>query len=161
MVKKTEDSPTSQPVFKHAYTPTQKVTSGPYNPGPAEQSLKDECDVNKIVEKYMRSGVLPSNVRTSQGYMDVSGIGDYEQALTTVQRAEDSFMALPAALRARFHNDPSQFLNAMQDPTPELKSLLIKLGLAAPQKKQQKKSEATPPKDSKAEAKAEAGRVDT
>ncbi|AZL82968.1 internal scaffolding protein [Apis mellifera associated microvirus 18] len=79
-------------------------------------SFKDETDVNKIVEKYRRTGQLPSLVSRNPAYGDFSDVPSYQEALARVRIAEEAFQALPAAVRAECQNDPSVFLAAVRDP---------------------------------------------
>lgn len=91
------------------------------------QSMKSECDINNIVARFKRTGVL-SPVRAGSGvYLDVSTVGDYREACDRVRSADRMFMKLPAKVRAVFGNDPSRFLDAVVDP--RRKSELEDLGV--------------------------------
>lgn len=96
----------------------------------AQQSFKDECDINTILERFAVTGELPNNVRMPQ-YGDFSGIFDYQTALNAVMAADDSFMQLPASVRARFDNDPALFVEFCGDESNREEA--IKLGLVPPQ----------------------------
>lgn len=79
------------------------------------QSDADAADVNKILERIMKTGVFPQVER--EGFFgDVSDVGDYREALERVSKADQSFKQLPAKVRAAFWNDPAEFLDAFQDP---------------------------------------------
>jgi phage internal scaffolding protein len=67
------------------------------------------------IKRFGLTGQLPTNVRAPQ-YGDFTGITNYQDALHAVMAAEDSFMAMPAKVRARFHNDPEAFVNFCSDP---------------------------------------------
>jgi phage internal scaffolding protein len=93
------------------------------------QSEKDACDVNKIVEKCRRTGMM-SNVRTDEPrYGDFSTAVDYHDSVFRAQEAQEEFMTLPASLRARFSNDPGQLIDFLSDPNNRLEA--INLGLVA------------------------------
>ena len=80
------------------------------DPSLAQQHMKDECDINVIVERFGVTGQLP--VTTLQPtYGDFSGVSDYQDALIKLQQTDADFMALPAAIRARFANDPFELVN--------------------------------------------------
>jgi len=96
----------------------------------AQQSFKDECDINTILERFAVTGELPNNVRMPQ-YGDFTGISDYQSALNAVIAADDSFMQLPASIRARFDNDPALFVEFCGDESNRDEA--IKLGLVPPQ----------------------------
>ena len=61
------------------------------------------------------TGELPENVRVPRSG-DFTGIGDYQSAMQAVRAAQESFMELPAEVRARFSNDPQALMVFMDDP---------------------------------------------
>jgi phage internal scaffolding protein len=84
------------------------------DPSLAQQHMKDECDINVIVERFGVTGQIP--VRAIEpSYGDFSGVSDYHTALNKIKAAEAEFMALPAKLRARFDHDPNALLNFLQN----------------------------------------------
>lgn len=80
-----------------------------------KQSFADECDINKIVERFLHTGQLPQNVSLPQ-FGDYSQTLDYQTALNLVIEAQDAFMQFPHDVRARFSNDPAQFLDFVNNP---------------------------------------------
>lgn len=80
----------------------------------AQQQFREECDINTIVERFGISGELPSDVRAPQ-YGDFTEVVDYHTALNVVRASQEAFDALPARVRARFHNDPSEMLEFVDD----------------------------------------------
>lgn len=76
----------------------------------AQQNTKDECDINEIVRRFGITGTLPDNFNPPQ-YGDFTGINTYQDALLAVRDAGESFMEMPAELRARFNNDPAQLID--------------------------------------------------
>lgn len=93
----------------------------------ADQSFKEECDVNVILSRYMKTGQL-IHVNTRTGvYADVSEIPDLMGAMTQVQHAQQAFDDLPAEIRKRFNNSPVEMINFLQDPRNDEEA--IKLGL--------------------------------
>lgn len=93
-------------------------------PSLTKQSFRDECDINNILRQFNVTGQLPSGSVQPQ-YGDFSGITDYQSALNAVMAAQDSFLELPAKLRARFDNDPAVFLDFVSDEAnrDEMKAL--------------------------------------
>lgn len=76
-----------------------------------------DCDINRIMERYIRDGVI-DHVRDYGGqYGDFTDVPDYATCLEKVAEAEDCFAALPAKIRAKFENDPGQFLDFVSDPS--------------------------------------------
>lgn len=93
------------------------------------QDPKDDCDINRIMSRYVQSGVAPQVTRVPiQG--DFTEIVDYRTALEAVQGAQQAFQSLDGKVRARFGHDPARFHDFCLDPAnlPELR----KLGLAVP-----------------------------
>jgi phage internal scaffolding protein len=93
-------------------------------PSLAKQSFRDECDINNILRKFNVTGELPVGSVQPQ-YGDFSGITDYQSALNAVMAAQDSFLALPAKIRARFDNDAALFVDFASDEAnrDEMKAL--------------------------------------
>jgi len=80
------------------------------------QSEKDSCDINKILAKFKATGIM-TNINTRQPLDgDFTEVADYHSAMIQVAAAQESFMALPSALRKRFGNDPGNLLNFLSDP---------------------------------------------
>lgn len=91
------------------------------------QSMAEDADINVMLQRFGVTGQMPQGAQMLT-YGDFTGINDYQSAIHAVHDAEDRFMALPANVRARFENDPQQFLDFCTDKgnLPELR----KLGLA-------------------------------
>lgn len=85
------------------------------DPSLAVQAPKEECDINNIVKRYLRTGELPQVV---QGvYADVSQLSDLATAMEIVDQADAAFMALPAEIRREFDNDPRKLVEFAADPS--------------------------------------------
>jgi phage internal scaffolding protein len=96
------------------------------DPSLAQQHMKDECDINVIIERFGVTGELP-NSPVSPQYGDFSGITDYHSALNQINATMEDFMALPAKLRVRFDHDPVKLLEFIQNESN--RSEAIELGL--------------------------------
>jgi len=82
-----------------------------------QQQFKDECDINNILRKHGHDPVaFQALTRPGGKYADFSNITEYREMLDTVMSAQDAFSSLPAHLRYRFGNDPSQLLDFVQNP---------------------------------------------
>jgi len=94
-------------------------------PSRTVQSEKASCDINNIVRQYRRTGVLPHMAARMPEFGDVSEVGDFREAVERVRATEAWFSKLPAAVRAKFQNDPIALMDAVGDPSrePELKAL--------------------------------------
>lgn len=99
------------------------------DPSLAQQSAKDETDINFILERVARTGRMPESDR-QPSFGDFTGFGDYHSALNTVIAAQDAFMELPAKLRARFDNDPGKYVAFFEDE--KNRDEAVELGLVSP-----------------------------
>lgn len=97
-------------------------------PSMTKQAFKEECNVNTILAKYKKTGMIEHLNRAQGQYGDYSQYADYQTAVNQVMAAETLFSGLPATLRSRFKNDPQEFLDYVQDPSNEKE--MIELGLA-------------------------------
>ena len=100
------------------------------DPSLTQQQFKEEADINTIVDRFLRSGVLPTPVNMPQ-YVDYEGVFDFQSAMNVVRAADENFMRLDAKIRARFNNSPQEFLAFFGDPANTEEA--IRLGLAIPQ----------------------------
>lgn len=106
------------------YTPVDKESR-------ARQEFKDECDINRIMSRYRKTGVLPVSVGGGI-FGDFTGVTDFQDAQNALLAAESQFKALPSEVRDRFKNSPVALLEFLSDV--KNKDEAIKLGLidAAP-----------------------------
>lgn len=81
-------------------------------PSRTRQEFAAECDINVIMAGYERSGVLSHMNPVQPMYLDLSeGVPDLRESLDIVRTATESFMSLPARVRAQFDNDPVAFVD--------------------------------------------------
>lgn len=121
------------------------------------QSEKDNCDINKIMERFDRTGKLPVTQVQPPRYGDARVV-DFATAQQIVKEAKDQFNSLPATTRKAFGNDPQAFLNALNDDSKENAEALLKLGILIPRKETpeeilQRIAENTKPAEKTAESK--------
>lgn len=108
---------------------TTAVESVPIGETLTQQQFKEDCDVNLIMEKYMKTGMMPQSVAPLlEG--DFSNLPSYAEALQTVIDAQDMFMEIPAKIRQRFDNNPQELMNFLADESNTEEA--IKLGLKNP-----------------------------
>jgi len=100
------------------------------DPSLTQQQFKEESDINTIVDRFMKSGVMPTPVNMPQ-YIDYEGIFDFQTAMNAVRAADENFMRMDAKIRARFNNSPQEFLEFFANPENVEEG--IRLGLAIPQ----------------------------
>lgn len=108
----------------------RKVVTVNKEPSLTQQQHKDEVDVNKIIAKHRKTGQL-SHIQNNPGaYSDLSNLGDYQEALNTVIKADSLFSDLPSDVRKEFGNDPRNLINFMGDSSNEERAR--ELGLLNP-----------------------------
>ena len=100
-------------LIRSAYGEKQKVTITTLD-ARTEQCHRDECDINKIIAKYDRTGVLNHVNDFEARYEDLTGL-DYQTMLNTVANANSMFEGLPSEIRNQFANDPANFISFMDD----------------------------------------------
>lgn len=109
----------------------------------AQQSMKEEADINTIVRRFGITGDLPQAARLP-AYGDFEGIFDYQTAQNAILRAQASFKALPADVREAFRNDPREFVEFATNP--ENLEDLREMGLAPPAQPAVQAAPIEPPK---------------
>lgn len=93
------------------YTPDrQRVQKTCTGPSLTQQNFKEDCDINMVMRRFAKTGVLSHENPAKPGYGDFSGFEDYHSSMNKILMAQDAFMTVNAEIRARFHNDPGEFL---------------------------------------------------
>lgn len=102
-------------------------------PSLTRQEFADECDINKLMAQYEKTGLFPLSVNPGEPrYLDVSNVPDLMQAHDILQNATASFMSLPATTRRDFDNDPMKFIAFAENPENIEKMREWKLAPPAP-----------------------------
>lgn len=108
------------------------------DPSRTKQAFKDECDINRIVGRFIKTQGV-DYLKMYQGYIDghygdFSNVTDYQSAIEQVRAAEDVFMRLPGEVRKKFDHDPSKFLDYVG--SDHTKEEMISMGLIQPEVKE-------------------------
>lgn len=98
------------------YRPHERVTFDCGDEMITKQEHKDECDINRILSQYQRTGILTHVQSARPTYTDLPDAIDFQESLNTLMIAEEAFSNLPSKVRAHFENDPGRFLAAFNDP---------------------------------------------
>lgn len=80
-----------------------------------EQHHADACDINKIVERFDRTGTFSNYNAAEAKFGDFSSGEDFAGIQNRVASAEQNFMELPAHVRKYFNNDVSELIDFLQD----------------------------------------------
>lgn len=118
----------------------------------AKQSFQAECDINTIMQKYQKTGLIQHVQKFQGSYGDFTSVADYQLSLNQVLAAQEAFEALPSSIRARFNNNPGSMLAFLEDPANRDEA--VELGLVEP-------PPAPPPPEAPPGASGEAGTAST
>lgn len=96
-----------------------------------EQAHKDACDLNHIIKKYDRKGVMRLQQQVTvdeEALLDLVGF-DYQTAEQNLARVRSEFEMLPSEVRFKFRNDPGEYLKYLSRPqkaADEVKEIIPK-----------------------------------
>lgn len=96
--------------------------------GRVRPEFQKESDINNILAKYRRTGLVDHVSRHKGNYGNFINAPDYHEAMQSIVEAQTMFEALPSDIRKRFQNDPAQFLEFVQNQ--DNLDEMVKLGLA-------------------------------
>lgn len=109
-------------------------------PSRAKQAFKDECNINNIMARYEKTGLI-DHIKENQGrYVDAPSHEDFHQAMNLVTSAKSMFESLPSKIRSDFKNDPSLFLDFVADESN--REQMVKYGLVDPSNLAERAAEA-------------------
>lgn len=83
-----------------------------------QQHFKDECDINNIMARYEKTGMLidPLNPPTRQPlFGDFSGLPSFMEAQNAIREGVELFESLPARIRKMFNNDAVAYCDFISD----------------------------------------------
>ncbi|WP_176202978.1 hypothetical protein [Salmonella enterica] len=105
------------PKFHTRYAPPPSPGVVFEEPTMTQQHFRDECDVNKIVERAIRTGDATVFTSDQRGeFYDAGAITDYADAMAMIDDVNDDFNSLPSALRFQFDNSVSKYVEWMCNP---------------------------------------------
>lgn len=115
--------------FATAYNGSNlKVVEFNDQPSLCKQSFKDECNINTILKKYEKTGLVSHSTSANAIFDDFSSCDDYQSSLNNVIQAQSMFDSLPSGIRKRFANNPALFMDFVHDPSNL--DEMVRLGLA-------------------------------
>lgn len=98
------------------------------------QSDAIDADINTIVRRFGITGQMPESI-VMPSFQDFGdNVFDFRSAVETLAMAEDAFMQIPAEVRAKFANDPHEFMKFCFDPKNADEMLKLGLRVEAPEK---------------------------
>ncbi len=96
---------------KHGKPEKRKYTQH----GRTKQSQKDECDINKLLERSARSGSLSHLDKYQAVYGDFTNY-DFQENQMKIAQAGTIFEELPAEIKREFKQSPAKFFEYVTDP---------------------------------------------
>ncbi len=117
--------------LRNVYYPHDRVQVGPGGPSMTQQHFKDETNINLILAKYAKTGLIDHVNKYGGHYADMPAEDDFHAAMSLVTNAQSMFADLPSGIRANFENDPGQFLDFVDNP--DNREEAIEMGLFPPE----------------------------
>ncbi len=107
-----------------------RVQIKPVGRSKTKQSFRDESNIDIIMARYVKTGLIDHFAVHGGEYGFASSVS-FHEAMNVVTKADQMFDALPAKARQKFHGDPGEFLDFVQNP--ENAEEMRELGLREPQ----------------------------
>lgn len=105
----------------------RKFAFKPVGESMTQQQFKAECDVNNILAKYKKTGMVTHLAKHQGNFGDFSNVEDYQTCLGKLMQAQTAFGTLPSELRTKFDNDPAKLIDFLADQKNDEEA--IKFGL--------------------------------
>lgn len=102
-----------------------------YDDGRTKQSFKNAADINKILHKAQKSGVISHLAKHEAFYGEFEAF-DFTEAQNVLARAGTMFEELPSEIRSEFDQSPQKFFDFVNDPEHQGNLAELLPALAAP-----------------------------
>lgn len=79
-------------------------------PSLTKQSFKESCDINNIMSRYIKTGIVDHVAKHAPRFGEMTGLTFTEMEMA-VASAKNMFEDLPAKARKFFDHDPAKFLD--------------------------------------------------
>ncbi|AXL14710.1 internal scaffolding protein [Microviridae sp.] len=116
--------------IRKPYQPRLRVLARIGGPSLTKQSFAGETNINSIMARFEKTGLLDHVSQYQGSYMDLIDAPGFHDAANSIIAANEAFESLPSSIRRRFNNDPSSFLEFVQNE--DNFDQLVELGLARP-----------------------------
>lgn len=110
----TPNATPSHPLYNFFNPRRRRVISDTTGPSLTRQEFKDDCDINRIMAQFQRTGALAHFSKYAPMYGEFTAC-DYQEAQNLLKRARDMFDALPSTIRKEVAT-PEGFLDFVQNP---------------------------------------------
>lgn len=116
-----------------------RYLSVPEGVSKTDQSDKDMVNINSIMSRYRKTGLLPQFKEKVAQYIDTTQIPSYMDAHEQISRANEMFMQLPSDVRKLMDNNPANLEKVLQDE--KYHDLLVDYGILKKQVKNVEQSD--------------------
>lgn len=97
------------------------------DPEITQQHQAADCDINNIVRKFNKTGLITHVNNKKPMYGNFSNVQEFKEMQNRIVEVNEQFMQLPAELRAKFGNDPEQLVEFVSNP--ENTKIAVELGI--------------------------------
>lgn len=94
---------------------TKSVKLHMYGTTVTKQSFKEDCDINLIMARFVKTGII-DHVREHGPEYGFASSDDFRDSMELISKANSMFEELPSPIRNKFENDPARFLDFVQNP---------------------------------------------
>lgn len=101
---------------KFAGEKVSPIARPPSGKSKMQQHLVADTDINNILAKYRKTGVLTAVMDARKRFGDFTQIKDVAEAMNVTAQAKAVFERLPSELRDEFKNSIPGFFDYIQDP---------------------------------------------
>lgn len=112
-VKNKFDDPLAR--VRNKFSPRVAIIARESEDDRTQQHFVDEVNVNAIVKKYQKTGVVSHVKRVEAKYGDFTTLGDFAENMAKVAEAKQAFEQLPAVIRSKVDNDPQKFYDWLKE----------------------------------------------
>lgn len=119
------------PFIRDYYTPRTRSGITFAAQGRTKQEFAQECDINNIMSRYLKTGIIDHVRESAPQFLDASPV-EFQEAMQIVAQAETLFEELPSSIRNRFENDAAKLLEFVHDPSNIAES--VAMGFLDPSK---------------------------
>lgn len=102
-------------LIRSAYSPRIRQQTINTEPSMTIQDQKDDTDINNILAKYVKTGLI-EHVNKHEGQYGLVSSLDYHTSMTMCKNAESQFEELPSQIRAKFNGNVGDWLEFISDP---------------------------------------------
>lgn len=93
-----------------------------------QQQFKEEADINNVMMKYQKTGILGNILDQRQPFHGDFTTGfEFQEAQNMIAETTQKFEALPSDLRERFGNSPAKLLDFIADPQNRIEAEKLNL----------------------------------